>query len=254
MAEPKESSVLFSLQQLMSLEQDRVAKEHADRDRRVRDVEERRQAEQRAVARAATEKVREAEEQRLQSAQRAREEAARLEAIQLAEVTRIKAETEAEAALRELTARQGHEAKLAVIHQQSSSRRTKVTAAVAIAVLSLGMAGLGLKWHADRQETEAARRETQATLARMVSDNAKLQAQIDGAEAERQRIEEALVHTRDAQEAAALKAKQAQIARRLGSLREKQNEPKLGKGGAGRSAKTPNCTCTEGDPMCDCLR
>ena len=49
MSEQKESSVLFSLKELMNLEQDRIAQETAHQQRQAREARERREAEERAL-------------------------------------------------------------------------------------------------------------------------------------------------------------------------------------------------------------
>jgi colicin import membrane protein len=254
MGDNKESSVLFSLRELMSLEQDRVASERAANERRVQEAQQRRLADERAKSEAEAQKVRDIEESRLAGEQREREAAARLEAISLAELARAKAEVEHEAQLRELTARRGHEAQLVAIHQQSSTRRTKIGATVAIGILVLGMLGLGWKWRADQQAANLARANDAAALAQLEDEKAKLQQQIDAAQAESQRLQEALGSTKSAEEAIKLKAARDRVTRRLATLQEKQKSPKATRSGVPTSSKTPNCTCTEGDPLCGCLR
>ncbi len=91
MAEQKESSVLFSLKELMNLEQDRIAQETAHQQRQARDARERREAEERAQREAEERRLREAEDARRADEQRKREDTARIEAIKHAEIERAKA-------------------------------------------------------------------------------------------------------------------------------------------------------------------
>ena len=70
MAEQKESSVLFSLKELMGLEEQRIREEEADRDRRAREEMERKATAERAA--------RDAEERRLREEEAARRQAERL--------------------------------------------------------------------------------------------------------------------------------------------------------------------------------
>src|SRR5690606_11167598 len=104
MAEQKESSVLFSLKELMNLEQERIAKETAQQQRQAREARERREAEELALREAAERKAREAEEARRAEEQRRREDTARLEAIKHAEIERAKAETEHRAQMEAIAA------------------------------------------------------------------------------------------------------------------------------------------------------
>jgi len=90
MADQKESSVLFSLKELMDLEQERIAREEADRARKAEELRLKREAEERAKRELEEQRAREEEERRRAEAQRQREEEARLEAIKQAEIERAK--------------------------------------------------------------------------------------------------------------------------------------------------------------------
>src|SRR3954462_10970017 len=150
MAEQKESSVLFSLKELMNLEQERIAQETATQQRQAREARERRDVEERAAREAEDRRLRDAEEMRRVSEQRQREEGARLEAIKQAELERSKAETEHRNHQQAVAAQREHEAQLTKIRQQSSARRVKIVAIVAITILGAGFAGLGYKWKQDQ--------------------------------------------------------------------------------------------------------
>src|SRR5688500_18816804 len=139
MAEQKESSVLFSLKELMNLEQERIAQETAHQQRQARDARERREAEERAQREAEERRLREMEDARRAEEQRKREDTARIEAIKQAEIERAKAEAEHRAQMQAVAAQREHEAQLVAIRQQSSAKKTKIGAAIAIGILILAM-------------------------------------------------------------------------------------------------------------------
>ena len=165
MAEQKESSVLFSLKELMNLEQERIAQETATQQRQAREARDRREADERARREADERKLRDAEEARRADEQRRREDAARVEAIKHAEIERARTEAEHRAQMEAVAAQREHEAQLVAIRQQSSAKKTKIGASIAITVLLLGLVGGGLKW---KQDQETAAQERAAALAHQV--------------------------------------------------------------------------------------
>jgi hypothetical protein len=142
MVEAKESSVLFSLQELMSLEEARrqgemrsvalraeqVALAAAAEERRRREADEARSREEEAKSRA--------------EAQKSREQAAHLLAIREAEVERARREADSIARIEELRLRQEHERQLAAIHldgrRRHAWRAVLVANVVVVGALSLG--------------------------------------------------------------------------------------------------------------------
>src|SRR5215467_7664113 len=99
MSEQKESSVLFSLKELMNLEEDRIKNEEAEKAAASAAAEKAR-ADAGLVAREAEEaRIRAEEERRRMEEARAREEAARLEAIRHAEVEKARVDAENRARL-----------------------------------------------------------------------------------------------------------------------------------------------------------
>lgn len=142
MAELRDSSLLFSLESLKAEERTRVADERREKERRQRADEEARKSQVRIRASAealavARERERLAEEER-----RRAEEAARLDAIQSAELERVRGETQRRAELERREAERRHELELARIHDASGARTarfgmtaTSVLAFVACAAL-----------------------------------------------------------------------------------------------------------------------
>src|SRR6266511_6068292 len=171
MAEQKESSVLFSLKELMNLEENRIKEEEQEKDRRARAEAERRARED-AERRAAEEaRLRAEEESRRADDQRKREEAMRLEAIRMGEIEKAKAEAEHQARLQQMAAQQAHEQHLAALHGDQSKKRLKLIVGVVSAVLVLGgvVAGVAFKKSADE-----ARRIQAANLAEQTRRDAEL--------------------------------------------------------------------------------
>ena len=89
MAEQKESSVLFSLKELMGLEEDRIREEESKKEAEARAAHDARIAAERAARDAEEARIRAADAERQRDEQRRKEEAARLEAIRHAEIERL---------------------------------------------------------------------------------------------------------------------------------------------------------------------
>lgn len=119
---PCESSVLFSLRELMTLEERRVAEEAARRSRvdeaaaEARGAEERRRDEEREAGR------REEESRARAEVERRREEAVRLQAIRDAETERVRREADSAHRLEALRLQQQHERATAA--ERGDARRT----------------------------------------------------------------------------------------------------------------------------------
>jgi colicin import membrane protein len=205
MGQHQDSSVLFSLQELMHLEEDRVKEEQqrvAARlaaEERVRQEEEARRRAEEHARMAAEDARRRAEEQR------AREEAARLEAIRVAELERARLEAENAARLQALRAQQEHEQKVAELGRDSSKRKLTWLAVGSSVVLVAALVGGGIaiKSQMDRaaalQQTIASiqgeQEDLQKKLAAAASpeEREKLQAQL----AEKQRELDAVKKERE---------------------------------------------------------
>src|SRR5262249_8905863 len=125
MSEQKESSVLFSLKELMSLEEDRIRSEEADRAAAAAAAERARvEAEQRARE-AEEARIRAEEERRRSEEQRMREEAARLDAIKHGEIEEARVEAEQRARLDAMSAQQHHERHLAAIQGDEQKHKLR---------------------------------------------------------------------------------------------------------------------------------
>jgi hypothetical protein len=194
--DPRQSSVLFSLAELMRIEERRVEEEHAsaarrraERERARRDAEARRAAEEAERALAAEARARaEAEARR---AEDAAEEARRLAAIE-----RARLEVEARHAADVAEQRQRHERELAALRNDADKQRLRrnILGIVVVAALTLG--GLvGIYVGKIRPDAEAERRALQAIAddrARQADELAaearKREARLEELDAERARL------------------------------------------------------------------
>jgi colicin import membrane protein len=162
------SSVLFSLGELMKIEEQRV-----DEERRRHD-DERAAAEAarlEAEARAAAERSARIEAERARAeleARAAREEEARHQAMRAAAIERARIEAEERARLAAMTAAQEHEQQLVALREDASKKRLSrwLGGSIAAAIL-LGAGALGVYWGKIRPEAEARERAAAAELDRV---------------------------------------------------------------------------------------
>jgi colicin import membrane protein len=251
MAEQKESSVLFSLKELMNLEEDRIKKEDDDR---------RRQEEAETQARMDAERrQREEEERRLRAEDerkrgeeaRSREEAARLEAIRHGEVEKARVEAEGQARMEALRRQQEHEKELHLLSQDKHKKRLTYIAMGAgflvIAVLVGG--GIIIKGQLDKAKA------LEAQLNSLNADRDDLQRKLGSAttDEERQRIQ------------AELDAKNSEIENMKKNpgtaATAKPTAKPVYTGPAVTAPKKPQChmldgtkvaSCAPGDSLCSC--
>jgi colicin import membrane protein len=159
----RESSVVFSLNELMALEEQRLAEEAAAREAAIaaeaaRARAERRAAEEAAERRRLAEEAAEEEARRLEL-QRATEERARLDALRAAELAKAERAVEAQARLEALALAQEHERKLAALKADRNARRLKFALVGNVVALfaSAAVAALVLRHHEARHASERAR-------------------------------------------------------------------------------------------------
>lgn len=248
MAERKESSVLFSLRELRSIEEERIAEEEAARRRAE---EERRRAAEEAERRAREEEdarrraVEEAERRgREEIEQRTREERLRMEEAER------RARVEAQANLEQQ--RLAHEMELRAIEV----RRKRPTALIAVAtILLLAVGGLGVLVYKKSQETE----ETAKQLATLKNEMNKTSGEINDLTARLQKDLDAVRAAKTEEERKAAEAKFEETKRRraekqqaLDNLRRRARE-RTGDEGAKeprREDKVIKTNCDPNDPLC----
>lgn len=257
MAEQKESSVLFSLKELMSLEEDRIKQEDDDRKRKeaaeaaAREDAERRQRE------AEEARLRAEDERRRQEDQRQREEQARVEAIRQGEVEKARAEAENQARLRALGQQQEHERQIAVISQDKKKKQLTYIALGIGALLILGGAGGGFAFYKSAQE--------QARITALKNQEiAEKQAQLDKLMGELKAQNDAIAQAQAEAASAKSEADRAAAQAKLAAVQDQQkktqatinavrNAPVGAGAGGGSKPARPACTCQAGDPLCSCL-
>lgn len=248
MSEDEESSVLFSLKELMSIEEDRIKSEDDEKEAAEAAAEQARiQAEQQARAEEAA-RIQAEEERRMQEEARAREEAARVQAIHQAEMAKAQAEAEQQARMQQMAAQQEHERKLARLDQDVTKKRLRNGVMALVAVLIIGGGVGGFMWYSNLQEqqrqlvaaqlkAEKARQDAEKKeqeLKEQLAVIAKLQADLANA-ADPEKIKELQQKLKDAQ-GAANKIRSGGARRRPGGGKKP--------GGAAKPA------CPPGDPLC----
>ena len=240
-----ESSVSFSLDQILEIEKERIHEEQEAR--RLREAAEYAQREAAAIAaRAAQQAAIQAEEQRRarEASQRAESEA-RVRAIQVATVEAARVEAAQRALLEQRRFEQDHECKLAEIAQDTSKRRLKralIAGLVSAGVLLGGGAGLyfgKLKPEADRAVAEK--------VAAVETERAKAKAAQDSLDASNRRYDELQRQYADARSEMERRA----IAQKMAEIKP----PAPVVPGTGRLVAPPPAPCVDDqDPLNPCLR
>jgi colicin import membrane protein len=247
MAEQKESSVLFSLKELMNLEEDRIKSEENEKKRQEDAAMQARLDAERRVREEEEARMRAADESRRQSEQRTREESARVEAIRHAEMEKARLDAENAARLEQLKQHQEHEHRIHALGQDEGKKKLKFIAIGAVVFLFLVMVGGGFAINSTLQKQKA------------------LEAQLNTMNDERDALNAKLKNATSPEERAAL---QAEIDVKNDAIEAaKKNpgtpapaakpayHPPAGGGGAApvKPAVKPPCDCKTGDPLCSCL-
>jgi len=251
MAEQKESSVLFSLKELMNLEQDRVREQQEEKKRREDDLVRARADADRKVREEDDARLRAIEEQQRQVDLRGREDQARLEAIRHAEVEKARVEAENAVRLETMSRQQEHERQLQALVQDKSKKRLKWVAGGSTLVLVLAVVGGGFAYKAQYDNTQ------------------RLTQQLGSLSGER---EELVFKLQNAQSPEARRALEDQLSNMNSKIQDLEKQ-----GGGAAKAPAPNrprnpgnpanagnrerpsaapskpCNCPPGDPICSCL-
>ncbi len=144
MAEQKESSVLFSLKELMSLEEDRI-KQEEDARRRAEDAAlQAKQAEENRARAEEEARLRAADEKRRAEDFRTREEQARVDAIKHGELERARLEAENRARMETLARQQAHEKEIHALSQDKSKKNLKLIIGLVVGALFVVGGGAGV--------------------------------------------------------------------------------------------------------------
>ena len=241
------SSVLFSLNQLMSIESERIREED---ERRAREKAAAREAEEAAARRALEEQqaaIRAEEERRARAEAARREEAARHEAQRLAAITAARIEAERRAHIAELERRQEHERQLAQIEGDDAKRRLKKMLTIGL-VSGLIAIGGGVGAYFGHIKPEADRRYA-AYLAEVETQRAAAEDAKAKLEAESERRADLERQIREEQDASRRLALQQQL--------KDLSRPRPAAPRAPMVAKPPpkpQGPCDMNDPINPCLR
>jgi colicin import membrane protein len=251
MAEQKESSVLFSLKELMNLEEDRIKQEEADKDRRARHEAESKAAAERAARDAEERRIRDEEESRRIEEQRRKEEATRLDAIRHGEIEKAKAEAEHKSRMEALTQQQAHEQQLAALNSDKGKKRLKMIVGVAVSVLLIAVVGGGVAFKNAAEQREKERAADQARIATAEAESKRLKNTFD----EAQKREEELRHSLDSAKDEATRAKlEAELSKATEQKKQAGAAMRSTASGASKPAGAAKpCNCPPGDPLCSCL-
>lgn len=251
MAERKESSVLFSLRELRSIEEERIqeedqAKKRAEEEKiRAREDAERRAREEEEARRKAIEDAERRERE-------TRENRDRDDRLRVEEAER-RARVEAQAALEQQ--RMHKELEIRAVEAQ----RSKPTWLIALAgglVIAVGL--LGFWAYNKSQESDRKERESAAKLAALEQDMANTQADIDKLLKEKDAEFQKLLAANTAEEKAAaqqaLDAKNREIQAKQDALKGLRDKAKDTGGGGGGKPREPDnkikVKCDPNDPLC----
>lgn len=256
MAEQKESSVLFSLKELMSLEEDRIKQEEDDRKRKEQAEQQARLDAERRAREAEEARMRAEEERRRQEEQRGREEQARLEAIRHAEIEKARHEAEQQARLRAMQQQQDHERQVLALSQDKHKKKLTYIAVGIGAVLVFGGIGGGYAFYSSAQEAKRIQALKDEEIRQKEQQLSKLMAEL---KAQNDAVAEAQAAAANAKSDAERAAAQAKLAKAQEDARKTQANIAAvrttggAKAGGGGGTPRPACTCQAGDPLCSCL-
>ena len=250
MAEQKESSVLFSLKELMNLEEDRIRQEESERRRQADAAEAARADAERRSRDAEEQRLRAEDERRRQEEQRTREETARLEAIRHAEVEKARVEAENAARMEALRRQQEHERQIAVIAQDKSKKNLKFAAFGIgfVLLVVVGGGGMLIKSQSDASAVAEARHKQEIAEQKAAAD--ALQKKLEEQTSAVKSLESDVANAKDEAARAEALAKLNAAQRAVSNTRQTLTNVSSGSKAA---APRPACTCTPGDPLCSCL-
>ena len=253
MAEQKESSVLFSLKELMNLEEQRIQEEEADRERRTREEMERKLASERAARDAEERRLRDEEEARRLEELRRREESTRLDAIRQGEIEKARTEAEHRARMEAMASQQAHEHQLAIVSTDTSKKRLQLIVGIVTAVLLIGGIGGGLAWKKSAEEADRKAAAMAADAKAKEEEFLRLKREFEEKQEEQRSLQQRLESAKDEVERAKLEADLSKKRKEVAAAGQRVSGGGGGgeKAGGGGAAKP--CNCPPGDPLCSCL-
>jgi colicin import membrane protein len=255
MAEQKESSVLFSLKELMNLEEDRIRQEENDRQKQIASAEQARLDIERRAREEEEARIRAEEDRRRQEESRLREESARLDAIRTAEVEKARLEAENAARAEAMKRQQEHERQIHAISHDEGKKKLRNTAIGVGALLVVALVGGGFAIFKQSKEREESEARHMAQIAQQTAEREALTRKLEEQNAAVKGLEDSVANAKSEVERAAAREKLAAAQRQAAATRDA-----IPLAGGGRKANAgpgaapkPACTCTPGDPLCSCL-
>ncbi|HVK64055.1 MAG TPA: hypothetical protein VM694_06260 [Polyangium sp.] len=245
MSATRDNSVLFSLNQLLSLHEQTVREEEEAAQARIEAARVAREEAARREAEALQQKAR-AEAERIAREEAARcEEAARLEALRLAEVVRARAEVEAQARMEMMRKADEHERALAALREDEKKKKLKrALVSSVIGAAALIGSGMGLYFGKIKPDQDASLANQSAEVEATREEAARLRAKLD---ANGKRLDET----------AARLEEEKRRARELEEAKSAANEAPatrpVQKGPAPKQHEGPKTggKCLPGEPGCD---
>jgi colicin import membrane protein len=254
MSEQKESSVLFSLKELMNLEEDRIKQEETARQRQADAANQARLDAERRAREEEEARLRAEEERRRSEEQRGREETARLEAIRQAEIEKARLDADNAARTEQLKHQQEHERQIKALSQDKHKKRLTLIATSAAIFLLVALVGGGLFIKSQADERAAETMKHQQEMAAQQAQYEKLQSQLQGQMDQVTQLESAVTNARDDAARAAAQQKLLEAKNQAADTQKalRNAVPRASGGGGTTKAKAP-CNCPAGDPLCSCI-
>jgi colicin import membrane protein len=255
MSEQKESSVLFSLKELMNLEEDRIKQEETARQRQADAATQARLDSERRAREDEEARLHAEEERRRSEEQRVRENAARLDAIKQAEMEKARLDADNAARTEQLKHQQEHERQIKALSQDKHKKRLTliVTLSLIGLVAALGGGGWYIKSQSDARDAEAIAHRQE--MAAQQASFEKLQSQLKDQMDQVTQLESAVGNARDDAARAAAQQKLLEAKNQAADTQKAlRNAAPRGGGntGGGSKPKAP-CNCPAGDPLCSCI-
>ncbi|HHH31167.1 MAG TPA: hypothetical protein ENK57_22850 [Polyangiaceae bacterium] len=246
----EESSVLFSLKELMTIEEDRIKTEEEDRQKAQEEAERARLEAERQAREAEEARIRAEEERRRLEEQRRREEQARLEALKQAEIEKARAEAEQRARLEAMSAQQQHERQLARLNQDKDKKRLR-NMLIGGAIAALLVLGLGGYFAYESIQEERRAKELQAAeTKRKAEELAKQKREFEAQQAKIVELQEKLANAADPAQIEKLRKELEEATSKRDAIKSGGYRPGAGAGAGKKSAPAPQPKCAPGDPLC----
>ncbi len=244
MPQPNESSVQFSLRELMDLEEDRLRQEEQQAEAQRLQGEQARAERARAEREAEEQRLRDEAEARRLEEQRKREEEARLEAIRHAELEKARAEQEHAQRMAELAAHREHERQLAAAKKDAAKKKlTFMVAGLAVVLVAGGALAVKAVMASSQEAKDNADRAAQALAAREKADAV--------AAAERRELEGKLSDLNQRLAQAKDDAERAAIQNEINKTSGTSSGPRGGTKTVVERTEPPKPGCADGDPLCE---